>query len=58
LAADERRIIMGKIYARLIHKQVYEGIDTGYNSINDVPAKYQPATRVAWDQLYGTPIPE
>jgi len=49
---------MGKIYARLIHKQVYEGIETGYASINDVPAKYQAATRVAWDQLYGTPIPE
>ena len=49
---------MGKIYARLIHKQVYEGIETGYASINDVPAKYQAATRTAWDQLYGTPIPE
>ena len=40
---------MGKIYARLIHKQVYEGIDTGYSSINDVPARYQAATRAAWD---------
>lgn len=49
---------MGKIYARLIHKQVFEGIQTGYASINDVPAKYQAATRTAWDQLYGTPIPE
>ena len=49
---------MGKIYARLIHKQVYEGIDTGYYTIDDVPAKYQDATRTAWDQLYGTPIPE
>ena len=49
---------MGKIYARLIHKQVYEGIDTGYSSINDVPARYQAATRAAWNQLYGTPIPE
>jgi hypothetical protein len=49
---------MGKIYARLIHKQVYEGIETGYNDINDVPAKYQAATRTAWKKLYGTPIPE
>lgn len=49
---------MGKIYARLIHKYNYEGIDTAYHTINDVPAKYQAATRVAWDELYGTPIPE
>lgn len=49
---------MGKIYARLIHKNVYEGIDTPYASINDVPAKYQAATRAAWDELYGIPIPE
>lgn len=50
---------MGKVFARLIHKQVYEGIDTGYYSINDVkPSKYQPATREAWAELYGTPIPE
>lgn len=48
---------MGKIYARLIHKQVYEGIETGYNDINDVPKKYQDATRAAWDQLYGIPMP-
>lgn len=49
---------MGKVYARLIHKQVYEGIDTGYYSINDVPAKYQDATRVAYKQLYGHDVPE
>lgn len=49
---------MGKIYARLIHKNVYEGIPTEYASINDVPVKYQAATRDAWDALYGTPIPE
>ncbi len=48
---------MGKIYARLIHKQNYEGIDTGYYTINDVPAKYQAATRKAWDELYGIPMP-
>lgn len=44
---------MGKIYARLIYKNNYEGIDTGYASINDVPPKYQAATLAAWDQLYG-----
>lgn len=49
---------MGKIYARLIHKQVYEGIDTGYYSLADVPAKYRAATEAAWDQLYGIPMPE
>ena len=49
---------MGKIYARLIHKQVYEGIDTGYDSINDVPLKYREATIAAGDLLYGTEIPE
>lgn len=50
---------MGKVYARLIHKNVYEGIDTPYASINDVrPAMYQSATREAWNLLYGTPIPE
>ena len=49
---------MGKIYARLIYENVYKGIPTGYSSINDVPAKYQAATRVAWEQLYGIPIPE
>ena len=49
---------MGKIYARLIHKQVVEGIDTGYSSIADVPAKYQDATRIAYKQLYGVNAPE
>ena len=49
---------MGKIYARLIHKQVYEGIDTGYSSLDDVPAKYRSATEAAWDALYGIPMPE
>lgn len=54
---DKEVKIMGKIYARLIHKQNYEGIDTGYYTINDVPKKYQAATRTAWDQLYGIPMP-
>jgi len=49
---------MGKIYARLIHKQVVEGIDTGYYTINDVPIKYQDATRVAYKQLFGVDVPE
>ena len=49
---------MGNIYARLIHKQVYEGIDTGYYSIQDVPAKYQAATRTAYKKLYGSDVPE
>ncbi|MBP5325311.1 MAG: hypothetical protein J6Y86_07450 [Pseudobutyrivibrio sp.] len=49
---------MGKIYARLIHKQVYEGIETGYYSLSDVPAKYQSATRTAWDSLFSYPLPE
>lgn len=49
---------MGKIYARLIHKQVVEGIDTGYSSINDVPAKYQAATRTAYKELFGVNVPE
>ena len=49
---------MGKIYARLIHKSVYEGIDTGYSSLADVPSKYQAATVTAWDALYGIPMPE
>ena len=49
---------MGKVYARLIHAYVYDGTPTKYESINDVPAKYQAATRAAWDELYGTPIPE
>lgn len=49
---------MGKIFARLIHKQVYEGIDTGYYTIADVKEKYQEATRVAFKQLYGINVPE
>lgn len=48
---------MGKIYARLIHKNVVEGIDTPYSCIEDVPAKYQEATRVAYRQLYGVDVP-
>lgn len=48
---------MGKIYARLIHKQVVEGIDTGYYSIADVPTKYQDATRVAYKEIYGVDVP-
>lgn len=49
---------MGKIFARLIYKQVYEGIDTGYHTIADVTEKYQAATRVAFKQLYGINAPE
>ena len=49
---------MGKIYARLIFDYNYNGVDTKYHTINDVPAKYQAATRTAWDQLYGIPMPE
>lgn len=49
---------MGKIFARLIHKQVYEGIDTGYYTIADVKAKYQEDTRVAFKQLFGFNAPE
>ena len=48
---------MGKIYARLIHKQVYEGIDTGYYSLSDVPAKYQSATVTAWHSMFSYPLP-
>ncbi len=44
---------MGKIYARLIYKNNYQGLDTGYASLDDVPAKYQTATETAWHQLYG-----
>lgn len=49
---------MGNIYARLIHKQVAEGIDTGYYSIQDVPAKHQDATRTAYRKLFGIDVPE
>ena len=49
---------MGNIYARLIHKQTVEGIDTGYYTINDVPAKYQASTRTAYKKLYGVDVPE
>ena len=49
---------MGYVYARLIHKNVYEGIPTNYDSINDVSPKWQSATRSAWNTLYGIPIPE
>lgn len=49
---------MGKIYARLIHKQVAEDINTGYYTINDVPAKYQAATRAAYKELFGVDVPE
>jgi hypothetical protein len=49
---------MGNVYARLIHKNVYEGIDTPYASINDVQTRYQAATRIAWNKKYGIPIPE
>lgn len=48
---------MGKIYARLIHKQVVEGIDTGYYTLSDVPAKYQSATESAYRELYGVDVP-
>jgi len=44
---------MGKIYARLIYNNNYNGIDTGYASIDDVPSKWQSATLTAWHQLYG-----
>lgn len=36
---------MGKVYARLIYK--------GKMTIDDVPAKYQDATREAYYELYG-----
>lgn len=49
---------MGKIFARLIHKQVYEGRDTGYYAIADVPDKYQEKTRVAYKELFGIDAPE
>ena len=49
---------MGKVYASLIHEYVTFGIDTKYHSINDVPAKYQAATRTAYEQKYGVPVPE
>lgn len=49
---------MGYVYARLIHKNVYEGIPTNYDSIDDVPPKWQSATIQAWNVLYGIPIPE
>lgn len=48
---------MGKIYARLIHKEVVEGIETGYDSIEDVPTKYQAATTTAYKSLYGVDVP-
>ena len=49
---------MGNIFARLIYKQVYEGINTGYYSIADVKEKYQEATRVAFKKLFGVDAPE
>lgn len=49
---------MGKIYAERIHDYVTYGIETKYKTINDVPAKYQAATRVAYEQKYGRPVPE
>lgn len=49
---------MGKIYARLIFKNVVDGVDTGYASIADVPAKYQAATRTAYKELFGVDAPE
>lgn len=48
---------MGNVYARLIYKTNYEGLDSKYHTLSDVPAKYQAATRAAWDQLYGIPMP-
>lgn len=49
---------MGAIYARLIHKQVVEGISTGYSTLSDVPTKYQDATRSAYKKLFGVAVPE
>lgn len=49
---------MGKIYARRIHDYVTYGTETKYHSIEDVPAKYQAATRAAYEELYGRPVPE
>lgn len=49
---------MGNIYARLIHKQVSEGIETGYHSIQDVPTKHQSATRTSYRKLFGIDVPE
>ena len=39
---------MGYVYARLIHK--------GLKTINDVPVRYQEATREAYLELYGEVI--
>ena len=47
----------GKIFATLIHEQVYEGIDTGYYSLSDVPEKYQASTIAAWHDKYSYPLP-
>lgn len=49
---------MGKIYARLIHKHITLGIDTGYAFISDVPGKYQASTKTAYKQLYGVVCPD
>jgi len=44
---------MGKIYARLIHKTLVEGITTSYSCLADVPVKYQTATKAAYLELFG-----
>lgn len=49
---------MGNIYATLIHDYVVYGKESKYHTIEDVPAKYQTATRVAYEKKYGVPVPE
>ena len=48
---------MGKIYARLIYKNVTYGIATGYSRLSDVPTKYQGDTKLAYKQLFGVECP-
>ena len=49
---------MGKIYARLIYKNVVLGIPTNYASLKDVPDKHKSATRIAYRELFGMDVPE
>lgn len=49
---------MGKVYARLIYKYQYEGYDTKYHTLADVPEKYKEATREAYWDLFGLEIPK